>query len=162
MNKLVDIGLIIGTMLWWAKGKAEVIADNYMTSFKQLEYEIAGIKDVSWVGGLPFFGNKPVIRFLLDLKIINPSFTDFILAEQSTLRLNRLDFLDKDNNIIASSVANINSINLPAQSDTTIRDINVELPVAKIPGLITQLSDFNPDNLNMRVSLTIAGQEVVI
>jgi hypothetical protein len=51
---------------------------------------------------------------------------------------------------------------LPAQGEATFKNIPVKLPASNIGGIITQLADLNPNNLNMRISLMIAGKEITI
>ena len=75
MNKLVDIGLIIGTMLWWAKGKAEVTGSvqgevksmslNYTLKARKVETKIKKKK----------FG----IGFQLGITYINADITPYVV-----------------------------------------------------------------------------------
>ena len=158
MNKFLGIAVIAGSLLWWAKGKVNIIGQNFVGAVDQLQYKIAGIKGLKWVGGI----TNPEINFNLDLTIVNPTNTNFILEEQNALQLSRIDFMDANNNVLAQSYPGLNSINLPAQGEATFKNIPVKLPVSNIGGIITQLADFNPNNLNMRISLMIAGKEITI
>ena len=162
MKNLAVIG-IIGGIFWWASQKAQEIGGNFLESAKQIQFKIAGIKNVKWVGGLPFLGNNPRIKFNLDLELVNPTNTDFTLDNQNVVQLSRLEFLDNNGQIMATSLPNINGLNLPSQSSAKFKNIPTEIPVNKLDNVFQQFSsNLNPSDLNIRVSVIVAGTEYTL
>lgn len=76
--------------------------------------------DVKWNDGVPF------VTFLLDLKMVNPTQVNFD-ANIVAVTLKRILFYDKRNMLFGSSEVNINSINIPANSNIILREIPVKL-----------------------------------
>ena len=76
--------------------------------------------DVKWNDGVPF------VTFLLDLKMVNPTQVNFD-ANIVAVTLKRILFYDKRNMLFGSSEVNINSINIPANSNTILKEIPVKL-----------------------------------
>ena len=76
--------------------------------------------DVKWNDGVPF------VTFLLDLKMVNPTGVNFD-ANIVAVTLKRILFYDKRNMLFGSSEVNINSINIPANSNTILKEIPVKL-----------------------------------
>ena len=76
--------------------------------------------DVKWNDGIPF------VTFLLDLKMVNPTQVNFD-ANIVAVTLKRILFYDKRNMLFGSSEVNINSINIPANSNIILKEIPVKL-----------------------------------
>jgi hypothetical protein len=76
--------------------------------------------DVKWNDGVPF------VTFLLDLKMVNPTQVNFD-ANIVAVTLKRILFYDKRNMLFGSSEVNINSINIPANSNIILKEIPVKL-----------------------------------
>ena len=76
--------------------------------------------DVKWNDGVPF------VTFLLDLKMVNPTQVNFD-ANFFVVTLKRILFYDKRNMLFGSSEVNINSINIPANSNIILKEIPVKL-----------------------------------
>lgn len=76
--------------------------------------------DVKWNDGVP------VVTFLLDLKMVNPTQVNFD-ANIVAVTLKRILFYDKRNMLFGSSEVNINSINIPANSNIILKEIPVKL-----------------------------------
>lgn len=76
--------------------------------------------DVKWNDGVPF------VTFLLDLKMVNPTQVNFD-ANIVAVTLKLILFYDKRNMLFGSSEVNINSINIPANSNIILKEIPVKL-----------------------------------
>lgn len=144
-----------------AKNKITEISSNFVDAIKQITYQVVSVKDVS-INGVPFVNQNSVLRFKFNLRLYNPTSTNFNI-NSNQIEISRIDFLDRSGNVVIRTNPNLNSINLPANGESTIRNIQAEIPSTEVTNLVNLVgSGLNATDINLRISVKVAGREFTL
>jgi hypothetical protein len=104
---------------------------------------------------------KPNVSFNLDLNFINPTPTAFSV-DSVVLVLKKLVFYDQNGIYIGETNLNMSSLNIPAKSSTTVRNIPVSLDLqTTLMNAITIINSggFDLSKIKTEVIISILGIE---
>ena len=125
-----------------------------------IEYEIQGIRNVD-----VSFSQNPKVTFNMDLKVINPSETDFTASSGGLISLKKIDVLSQSYDLLASIKSDMTELELPPNGSTVLEDLPVEIPVSKLGNLLDSFItglDVDKNQFNLRLKVVVAGNEFVI
>ena len=133
---------------------------GFKDSLDMIEYEIQGVSNVDIS-----FSQKPKVTFNMDLKVINPSETDFTASGGGLINLKKIDVLSQSYNLLATVKPNMTELDLPPNGSTVLEDLPVEIPVSKLGNLLDSFItglDVDKNQFNLRLKVVVAGNEFVI
>lgn len=157
MKKLA-IYLGVGYALFWLTNQGKSLVSNYTEAIKRLSYKISNIKDIEWLGGL----TDPSVRFKFDLDLINPTNLYFSLNAGEYITLTKLVFYDANGVEIMKTQPNISNIKLLPNATQKIKNLPGRIPVKKLGVALDVLKELKPNQLNLDVYVSVAGNEFKI
>lgn len=156
INTIAKIGIGIG-ILAIAINLFKNKAQQLVSQFGDIAIIPVGFKNFTakWNNG------KPRATFNIDLNFINPTPTAFS-ADGVILTLEKIVFYDQNNIYLGETALNMTSLNIPAKSSVTIRNISIALNLQTTLTnaiLIINSGDFAMDKIKTEVVINILGIE---
>jgi hypothetical protein len=129
------------------------------TKFMQLKAIFDKI-EISAVNARSFKFSLTDIRFLVDIKFLNPTADDFEVKGY-VIELNRLNFF-YNGTYLATAKSVFNEINVPRNNELIIQNIPVILPTANLVKNALLLSSFDKNKLTVEAVISAGGNEYLI
>jgi hypothetical protein len=156
ISKIAKIGIGIGIVAI-AVNLFKNKAQQLVSQFGDIAIIPIGFKNFSgkWNNG------KPNVSFNIDLNFINPTPTAFS-ADGVILTLKKLMFYDQNGIYLGETTLNMSSLNIPAKSSTTVRNVPISLDLqTTLINAVTIINSggFDFNKIKTEIVISILGME---